>query len=478
MKSGDYKYSLDEIIKNFPKKKIVVIGDLMLDKYIYGHVSRISPEAPVPVVSLDREFYEIGGAGNVASNVASLGGEVSLFSFIGKDNEGTILKKLFSERKIDFFYDENEATIYKQRIVAKTQHLLRIDREEISEKFFSPKTKQVLLNKLEESDMIIISDYAKGAVTSDIMSLLKPYNSKMIVDPKPSNLSLAKNPELYKGVFLITPNEKESFQLSGLSDVYKAGEKIKRDLETNVIITRAEKGMMIFSDKLFEMPTYAKEAHDITGAGDSMIAAISLAISSGATLEQAAIIGSNTSAIAVEKQGTYSVNLNELEKRIFQEESKIKNLNELEKIIINEKRKGRSIVWTNGCFDIYGIGQKVLLEGAAKEGHVLVVGLDSDESIRKLKGPDRPINSEKQRAEILSSISYVDYITIFPPEGVKECLKILKPDIYVKGGDYTIDTIDQNERKIVESYRGKISLIGPDFKHHTTDIIRKIKGLE
>jgi len=273
----------------------------------------------------------------------------------------------------------------------------------------------------------------------------------------------------------MTPNEKESFLLSGASEVYESGEKLRKELNCNVMITRAEKGMILFSDKIIELPTYARETHDITGAGDTMIASIALSLAAGATFEQAAIISSNASAIAVEKKGTYSVTINELQKRIFQEQEKILGIEELKKAIEEEKRKGRKIVWTNGCFDIYSRGQKDLLERASREGHVLIVGLDSDESVRALKGPGRPINSEKERAEILSSIEYVDFITIFPPGGAKEYLRVLKPDVYVKGGDYNINTINQEERKIVEEYGGSVKLVGLDFKHHTRDMVKEIQ---
>ncbi len=471
----DAKNSFENILSKFSKKNIVIVGDLMLDEYVYGDVTRISPEAPIPVLKYNSNCFEIGGAGNVASNIASLGGNVFLFSFVGKDKEAEILRDMLMEKRIYCVLDKNDITTFKKRIVARTQHLLRIDREEASEKFFSPEIKKLLVERASQADIIIISDYAKGVITSDLMDLLDPFRKKMIIDPKPANLSLKKNPDLYKGALLITPNEKESFLFSGLNEVYAAGEKLRKELDCNVMITRAEKGMMLFSDKIIELPTYARETHDITGAGDTMIASIALALSAGATFEQAAIISSNASAIAVEKRGTYSVTINELQKRIFQEEKKILNLEELKKVVEEEKRKGRKIVWTNGCFDIYSRGQKDLLERASREGHILIVGLDSDESVRALKGPGRPINSEKERAEILSSIEYVDYITLFPPGGAKEYLKVLKPDVYVKGGDYNIDTINQEERKIVEEYGGVVTLVGLDYKHHTTDIVKEMK---
>lgn len=465
-----------KILNDFTKIKVVIIGDLMLDKYIYGNVSRISPEAPVPVIKFEKEYIELGGSGNVASNIVSLGGEAFLFSSIGNDPEGEKIKSLLKDRNIKFYLHENGKTTHKQRIIGKHQHILRIDYEETSEKIFNEDIKNILAKKLKEANVIIISDYAKGVITQDLMDFLEPYKHKIILDPKPANPSFKKNPLLYKGVLIITPNEKEAYELSGCSNTHEAAETLKNKFNSNVLVTLGERGLLIYSDKLSELPSYAREAQDLTGAGDSLIAALALATSCNASLPEAAILANHAAGIAVEKRGTYSVTLSELQKRIFSEQKKLTTLEELRLIIENEKRKGKKIVWTNGCFDIYSRGQKNLLEGASSLGHILVVGIDSDESIRALKGPGRPINSEAERAEILSSVEYVDYIVVFPANGAKECLKILNPDVYAKGGDYNLDTINQEERKIVEEYGGQIIFVGQDMKNHTTDIIKKIAG--
>jgi len=473
--------SLENILKGFRNKKILVIGDLMLDRYVYGEMNRLSPEAPVPIITFKNEEFKIGGAGNVASNVSSLGGKTYFFSFIGRDYESKILKKLLSESNINYHLNENEITTVKERVIARSQQVLRIDREETSEKIFLDKTKEYILQKAEECDILIISDYAKGVVTCDLMNLLKNYTNKMIVDPKPSNPSLKKDPLLYKGVLLMTPNEKESFALSGYQDVYKAGKRLKKKFDSDIVITRAEKGMILFykdSNRSMELPSYADKKSDITGAGDTMIAAFSLALASGASLEEASLIASNAAAISIERYGTYSVKLEELEKRIFRETSKIVNFSQLEEIVKREREFGKTIVWTNGCFDIYTIGHKNLLEEAAKEGHILIVGIDSDESVRRLKGENRPINNERSRAEIISSIENVDYVTIFPENGLIKYLEVLQPDIYVKGGDYTIETINQEERRLVESYGGKVKIVGRDMRHHVTSTIERIKNLK
>lgn len=461
---------LTHILNNFQGKKIVVIGDIILDKYIYGDVSRISPEAPVPVVKIEKEFYDVGGAGNVASNISSLGGDVSIFSFVGRDNEAEILKKILEKKGINFFFDENFMTPFKIRIIGKGQQLIRMDREEIEEKKLTSEMKKILLEKAGEADIIVISDYAKGTITEDLMDLLKNYREKIIAGPKPKNKSL------YSGVFLVIANEKESFEMSDCSDIEKSLEIIKKELSSNIIITRGEKGMILFSEKKFEIPTYAREVYDVTGAGDTVLAAFSIAKAAGSSLEEAAIIANYAAGIAVEKRGTFSVTLNELKNRILLEGKKLVAFDELKKIAEDCKRKSQKIVWTNGCFDILHTGHVAYLREAKKQGDILIIGLDSDSSVRKLKGPERPINPESERAEIISALEFIDYVTIFEYGTVKDYLAELKPDVYVKGGDYTLETINQEERKIVENYKGKIILIPPIANKSTTNTINKIKG--
>ena len=304
--------NIEKILQRFKDKKILVIGDLILDIFLEGEVNRINPEAPVPIVELKKESFNLGGSGNVASNISSLGGKTFLFGFTGKDEKAEILKDLMTKSKMDFFLGENSLTSQKTRVIGRDQQLLRFDKEETSKKFFSEILKQKLLQKAEESDMIIISDYAKGVITSDLLRYLFKFSNKIIVDPKPSNK------ELYKGVFLITPNEKESFEMTNSKDFKTAGESLRKELGSNVLITRGERGMALFSDSNLEVPTYAKEVYDVTGAGDTVIAALALSLASGASLEEAAIIANHAAGIAVARKGTYSVKFSELYNDLLQ----------------------------------------------------------------------------------------------------------------------------------------------------------------
>jgi D-glycero-beta-D-manno-heptose-7-phosphate kinase len=303
---------LKQILKNFQNKKILVIGDIMLDKYFYGEVTRISPEAPIPIVNLLKEKYEIGGAGNVASNITSLGGQATIFAFAGQDEESKILKQLLQKENINHYLNLNKITTCKSRIIANQQQIgLRLDKEETEDKTFNQETKNILLQKAEQADKIIISDYSKGTITQDLINLLHQHKHKIIADLKP------KNKHLYKNLYLIKPNEKEALEMANNNDIHQAGEKLKQEFNSNILITRGNKGMILFSDEIIEIPTYAKEIYDVSGAGDSVIAALALALSSNASLHESAIISNYTAGIAVEKHRTHSVNLEELKQRIF-----------------------------------------------------------------------------------------------------------------------------------------------------------------
>ncbi len=459
---------LIDILDNFSGKNIVVIGDVMLDKTLIGNVSRISPEAPVQIVNAEKEIFEPGGAANVAMNISSLGGNVSLFGFVGKDNNAEILSRMLDEKKVRHFFDENLLTILKMRIRSGNHQLLRVDYEETLPKTFSPMILELMKEEIIHSDMIVISDYAKGAVTPNLMNFLKSFGKRIIINPKPKNIPF------YYNSFLIICNEKEALEMSSKGDINLAGRYLKENFNSNVIITRGEKGMRLFSDIEKEMPTYAKEVYDVMGAGDTVLATLSLAVSCGASLEESMILANQAAGISVSKVGTYQVKLDELKERICGEESKIKTFEELCDIVSDLKRKGKKIVWTNGKFDILHEGHVKYLKEARKFGNCLITGLNSDSSFGLLKGR-MPINNELQRAEVLSS--NVDYIIIFSEQDCTKYLSALKPDIYAKGGDYTINTINQEERKIVESYDGRIVIIDIGEPISTTKLIEKIKNL-
>ena len=456
------------LVNGFRGKRILVIGDLMLDTYLKGEVTRISAEAPVPVVKVENEFHFLGGAGNVAANVSSMGGKVTLFSFVGDDYQSEIVHSLLREKQIESFLDEDERTIHKLRIVGNNQQLSRADFEIVKDKKFSDKTKAHLKHRAQEADIIVISDYAKGAITEDLINTLAEFKRKIIADPKP------KNKNLYKGILLVKANEKELFEMTQISNVETSGKKLREELQTDVIITRGRNGMTIFSDSVINIPTYAKEVFDVTGAGDTALAALALSIASNVSLNEAAIVANYAAGIKVEKAGTYAVSDSELLSKMNEEESKIVKLDDLQRIVSDLKKKGLKIVWTNGCFDLLHIGHITYLKESKKLGDILVVGINSDESVRKLKGPTRPIQTENERAEILASLEFVDYVIVFSEETCERYLRELKPDVFVKGGDRSWDRLSSHpEGLVVNSYGGEIKIIPMVEGKSTTKIIEK-----
>ncbi|MBI2650981.1 D-glycero-beta-D-manno-heptose-7-phosphate kinase [Candidatus Woesearchaeota archaeon] len=320
--------SLIKIIDKFKDRKILVLGDIMLDKYIWGDVSRISPEAPVQVVNVLKETYAPGGAANVANNLASFNSKSFMVGTIGKGDANNILINELKKRKIDvngIFIDSNRPTIQKVRIIARSQQLLRVDYEK--KNYVDANIENKILNfisgKINGIDAVIVSDYAKGVVTKQLMekltALCKNKGKMVVVDPKPQHK------KFYKNATIITPNHSEAHQMTGFAeeeisdrDIERMGKKLLKDLNSNVLITKGEKGMSLFEKNMAvtHIPTFAKEVYDVTGAGDTVVASLCLALTSGASFKQAAIIANHAAGITVGKIGTSTVNIDELKKSI------------------------------------------------------------------------------------------------------------------------------------------------------------------
>jgi D-beta-D-heptose 7-phosphate kinase/D-beta-D-heptose 1-phosphate adenosyltransferase len=471
------KSRLLAIIKKFPQQKVAIFGDVMLDEYIYGTVSRISPEAPVPVLRVEKKEYFLGGAANVATNISSLGGKAHLFGMLGDDHKGKMIKRMLEEIGISYtLYDHLKETIQKTRIIASNQQIVRVDSGETDPIGLDiEKNVRSEISRIMPS-IIVVSDYAKGFITAELLSLLKEFAGesgiKLIIDPKPDHKNF------YSGAYLITPNTDEAIGMSGVHSIEEAGDKLKNELSSHILITRGKEGMSLFeegNDKILQFPTQAREVYDITGAGDTVAAALSLAISSGASLMDASILANHVAGLAVEKIGTSSVLRSELESILESENKKIRNLAQIRRIVQDYRQRGKKIVWTNGCFDLLHGGHMKYLEKARQFGDVLIVGLNSDGSVRRLKGPERPILRQGERAEILSALECVDHILIFNEENVSQHLEQIKPDVYVKGGDYDIKGIDQEEKKVLLEYQATIKFIPFIKGYSSSDIIEKIK---
>jgi D-beta-D-heptose 7-phosphate kinase/D-beta-D-heptose 1-phosphate adenosyltransferase len=453
--------------------KILLIGDIMVDHYIEGECSRLSPEAPIQILDYQKERRVLGGAGNVLNNLISLGAKTTLISVIGRDSEGDWLHrtlfKLGGEHKL---IRSNRETTVKSRVVANNYQLLRIDKE--SNQSIEREIEETIISFVENNilnfDSIIFSDYGKGVVTHNlcqkIITLANKNKIKTFIDPKGVNY------EKYRGAYLLKPNKKEALEIVGESkkniDINKIGFAIqdKFNIE-NLVITLSEDGMKLFKNgEVYHLKTFAKEVFDVTGAGDTALASLSFGISCGLNIEEALHLANKSSAIVIGKHGTATITLNEL----FKQNQLFYNQNELLAIIEKDKQKWKKIVFTNGCFDILHVGHTRYLEQARKLGDLLIVAVNSDNSVRRLKGANRPINGELERAELLSNLRFVDYVIIFDEDTPYNLIKDLKPNILVKGGDYKDKNIVGSELvdevKIVELVEG----------YSTTNIINKINS--
>ncbi|MBV5320294.1 MAG: D-glycero-beta-D-manno-heptose-7-phosphate kinase [Sulfuricurvum sp.] len=429
---------------------ILVIGDLMIDHYLWGGCERISPEAPVQVVDIARETTVLGGAGNVINNLVALGAKVSVAGVIGDDEIGGELKTMLSS--IGAFNEGlvvqmGRKTSKKSRVIASNQQILRYDKESKEAIDITSETAitAYVESVLERCDIVILSDYGKGVITDavalGVITAAKRAGKKVLVDPK------GKDYRKYRGAYLLTPNKKEASEATGI--VISDDESLKKallslketcDLECSMI-TLSEDGIAIFDESMRRFPTVAKEVYDVTGAGDTVIASLSFALSSGLSIDEAAPFANHAAAVVVGKIGSATVTLGEIEEyesSLHQSTSDmhIKSREDIYLLSERLKKEGKKVVFTNGCFDILHVGHVKYLQEAKSYGDVLFVGLNSDSSVRELKGPTRPVNSEADRAYILAALESVDYVVVFSEETPHELIKNIAPDILVKGGDY------------------------------------------
>jgi D-beta-D-heptose 7-phosphate kinase/D-beta-D-heptose 1-phosphate adenosyltransferase len=464
----------------------LIVGDLMLDEHIWSKVNRISPEAPVVVADVSRISHVPGGCGNVAANITALGGYPILVGIVGRDSSGDKLQRALRNLGIDtrhLITTSERPTTLKSRIIAGSQQVVRVDREEkdqVSDKL-SRHILSVASQLIKKADAVIISDYGKGVLSSQncqqIIRLAKRARKPVLVDPKGNDYSK------YRGITIMTPNRLEAETATGIKIVdpdslEKAGQKLMREQKlTSLMITRGREGLSLFEKgkKRFDIPAVPREVFDITGAGDTVIATLALGIAAGAALHDAALLSNYAASVKVGKIATQPVFRMELEEALEEREPagrKIKARTDLVPIIKRLKAEGAKIVFTNGCFDILHLGHVRYLKEAKKLGDILVVGLNSDSSVRKLKGKDRPYVSELERAEILASLECVDYVVIFSETRPDNLIKLIRPDIHVKGGDYSVNELP--ERHLVRSLGGKVVVIPPIKGRSTTSLIERI----
>lgn len=474
------------MIKLDKKPNILVIGDLMIDHYLWGSCDRISPEAPVQVVNVKKESSVLGGAGNVINNLFALGAKVDVISVIGDDAVANELKSLLAKIEVsssNLIVEETRKTSKKSRLIASQQQVLRYDMESIDDisEQSSNKILENLKSNIKKYDSIILSDYGKGVLTTnltkEIIKIANENKVKVLVDPKGKDYSK------YKGSYTLTPNKKEAMEATNIDikdekSLVKALEDLKQkcDLEVS-LITLSENGIAILKDELIIKPTVAREVYDVTGAGDTVIASIAFALGNDLNIEEAISFANLAAGVVVGKIGSATATLDEIyeyESSLHKSSSTshIKTFKEIEKLAYKFHELGKKVVFTNGCFDILHAGHVKYLEVAKSYGDVLIVGVNADSSVRKLKGPTRPINNQDDRAYILASLESVDYVVIFEEETPYELIKLVKPHTLVKGGDYEgKDVVGQdiaNELKLVQFVDGK----------STTNTIKRIQNNE
>lgn len=467
---------------SFQNGQVLVIGDVMLDRYWHGPTSRVSPEAPVPVVKVENQEDRVGGAGNVALNIASLGAGASVMAAVGQDEAAHTLSSRLQAAGIhcDFQVSDNKPTITKLRVISRQQQLLRMDFEEGFEAEDSTQFAEKLVKLLPHMGAVVLSDYAKGTLENpqELIKLARAAKVPVLVDPKGSDFSR------YRGATLITPNLHEFETVVGRcyseQELVEKGLQLMATLELGgLLITRGEQGMTLLQPNQPELhlPAKAREVYDVTGAGDTVIATLAASLASGEALPQSVALANLAASVVVGKLGTATISAPELRRVVNQVQGIGRGVMTVEqlKIALEDARAhGEKVVFTNGCFDIIHAGHVGYLEQARTLGDRLVVAINSDASVTRLKGEGRPVNPVDRRMAVLAGLEAVDWVVFFEEDTPENLLKALRPDILVKGGDYSKEQVVGWE--IVESYGGEVRSLNFYDNCSTTAIVEKIQG--
>ena len=467
-------------LPDFSKTRVLIVGDLMLDRYWKGSTARISPEAPVPVVKVGESEDRPGGAANVALNAASLGAQVKLLGLVGDDPSATSLVDKLKAVNVacDFVAIEGHDTITKLRVMSRNQQLLRLDFEQD----FSHVDKGLLLqayyDALEETDIVVLSDYAKGCLSESNTMIEAARNKgiKVVVDPKGENFNK------YKGASVITPNLSE---FEAITRQFNSEDQLESDandlldaLELDaVLLTRSEQGMSLFCKQkhALHLPAKAREVYDVTGAGDTVVSTLAVSLAAQQTLEDACILANVAASIVVGKLGTSAVTTTELALALRDShhlDGGVLSQEQLMHAVADAKSRGEKVVMTNGCFDILHAGHVSYLNEAAKLGNRLIVAVNTDESVRELKGEGRPINSVDRRMAVLAGLGAVDWVVPFSEDTPQRLIGDVLPDVLVKGGDYKTHEIAGSEE--VLNNGGDVKVLIFEDGVSTTAIIKQI----
>jgi len=486
-------FDFDALSHAITRQTVLCVGDLMLDEFVYGEVSRISPEAPAPVIAVQRSETNIGGAGNVARNIASLGARCIFVGLIGEDEAGAKLKAaLAEEKRIEsiLVHDSARPTTRKVRFVSEhfSTHMLRADWELAAPATVDTERKLIdaILPLLPRVGVVLLSDYAKGALTArvirNVIDAARKLGKPVIVDPKSANFAI------YRGATLLTPNRKEFEEATrSRADAEKNIELAARDAMQladceAMLVTQSEHGMTLVPRKgePIHVPAHPVKVRDVSGAGDTVVAALAVTLAAGADWEAALRVANAAAAVAVSKKGTAAVTSVELRRRILPhaflaaEEKIVAAGGDLGEALGDWRKQGLRVGFTNGCFDILHPGHVKVLTAARAACDRLVVGLNSDASVKRLKGEGRPVQDERARAEVLAALEAVDLVAIFEEDTPIKLIAQIKPSVLIKGGDYTREQVVG--REIVEAHGGEVLLIDvlPGFS--TTSLVNRARG--
>src|ERR1700688_919079 len=486
-------FDFDALSNAIASRTVLCVGDLMLDEFVYGEVSRISPEAPAPVIAVQRSETNIGGAGNVARNIASLGARCIFAGLIGEDEAGAKLKvQLAQESGIEsvLVSDPTRPTTRKVRFVSEhfSTHMLRADWEQAAPAAADTEQKLIdaILPQLARADIVLLSDYAKGVLTArvirNIIDAARKLGKPVIVDPKSANFAI------YRGATLLTPNRKEFAEatrsradtVESIADAAQDAMQLA-DCEA-MLVTQSEHGMTLVArgGGVIHVPAHPVKVRDVSGAGDTVAAALAVALAAGAEWETALRMANAAAAVAVGKKGTASVTAAELRRKILPhaflaaEEKIVAAGDDLETHLLDWRRQGLRAGFTNGCFDILHPGHVKVLTAARGACDRLIVGLNGDASVKRLKGETRPVQTERALAEGLAALEAVDLVVIFEEDTPLKLIEQIKPSVLVKGGDYTREQVVGHD--IVEAHGGQVVLVEVLAGFSTTSLVDRARG--
>ena len=468
-------------IPDFSRASVLVAGDVMLDRYLFGGTGRISPEAPVPVVHVRDTDDRAGGAANVAVNLVSLGVDTTLFGVVGQDDEAATLRSVLEQQKIKCHFEavRDWPTTTKTRVQSRGQQLIRLDREEQDVSGSDALTKS-LQKAMKSASAVVLSDYGKGALAevSTMIDLCRNADTPVLVDPKGSAF------DKYRGATILTPNQSEFESVAGACEsddqLVERARNMISDLDLGaLLVTRSEKGMLLVeaSDEPVFLSTRAREVFDVTGAGDTVIAVLAGALASGESVAAAAALSNFAAGLVVRKTGVASVSPAEIRAALHQRGQGGRDLvseDELAALVRDAKQQGESIVMTNGCFDFLHAGHVAYLEEAKSLGDRLIVAVNDDESVRRLKGDGRPVNALQDRMAVLAGLAAVDWVVPFTEDTPARLIQKMLPDVLVKGGDYQPQDIAG--AKDILNNGGEVRVLAFREGHSSSNIIDKLRG--